>query len=318
MDDWRDVDLTFRRPVFRAARIAGFMILCGIMLVLFSLVTFFSTASAQPVDNQRLAPFIQSTTGDSASEGKAIFDEKCAGCHTVGNGKLVGPDLMDVTKRRDSQWIKDFIMDPAKMLASDPTAQQLLKENNNVSMPDLALSPEEIDLVFEYLSNPGAVPAAPAVVAPAGAGDPAVGLKLFTGEQLLTNGGPACMACHTVSGTGRLGGGGLGPDLTHVIQRLSEPGLTGALKTIAYPTMLGPFKNHPLTITEQADVIAFLKDADRSQKPVPVPSPGVLNGNSLMVFSIGVVAAGLLFGLLMFFWQRIKSRASLRLPVRKL
>lgn len=31
----------------------------------------------------------------SAEEGEQIFKQKCAGCHTIGGGRLVGPDLKE-------------------------------------------------------------------------------------------------------------------------------------------------------------------------------------------------------------------------------
>jgi mono/diheme cytochrome c family protein len=301
----------FRR-IFLPSRIAWAMIVCGFLMLLFSGMMLVPSVKAQPQADLAFRPLQQGAAG-----GKAIFDEKCAGCHTIGNGKLVGPDLKDVTKRRDADWIKNFLKDPPKMLASDPIAQQLLKENNNVSMPNMALTDDQIDQLVEFLTNPGAVPAAQAPAVAAGTGDPAAGRRLFTGEQALTNGGPHCVACHTVSGASSLGGGGLGPDLTHVVQRLGEPGLAGALKTIAYPTMLGPFKNRPLTTQEQVDVIAFLKESDRWQPPVAVITPGALSSSALIVLSIASAIAILLFGLLWFFWARMKKRFTPHLPVRK-
>lgn len=292
---------------------AGLMIATGLALVAFSIITIASTAQAEaPANHAGLA------VAQESSEGKAIFEEKCAGCHSIGGGKLVGPDLKDVTKRRDPQWIKSFISDPAKMIASDATAKQLLQENNNFTMPTLGLTENQVEALVEFLSNPGAMPAAPAAPAAAGLGDPAAGQRLFTGEMSLTGGGPACIACHTVSGAGGLGGGGLGPDLTHAYQRLGEPGLAAALKTIAFPTMLGPFQNHPLTAKEQADLVAFLKNSDRWQHPVPVFAPGALSTHALLVFAIGLGGAGLLFILLLVIWARLKKRFAPYLPVRKL
>ena len=45
-------------------------------------------------------------------------------------------------------------------------------------------------------------------------GNPEIGKDLFTGVTRFQNGGPPCMACHSVGGIGALGGGQLGPDLT--------------------------------------------------------------------------------------------------------
>lgn len=312
---WLDAKQARRREMggsILPSRVAWAMIGCGILMVVFSVVAILVPAvNAQPLAASSFQPFKQGAAG-----GKAIFDEKCVGCHSIGAGKLVGPDLKDVTKRRDTAWITSFLKDPAAMLASDPIAQQLLKENNNVAMPNMGLTDDQIAQLIEYLGNPGAVPAGQAAV-PAGMGDPANGRRLFTGELALTNGGPHCLACHNVGGASSLGGGGLGPDLTHVVARLGEPGLTGALKTIVYPTMLGPFKNRPLTAAEQADLVAYFKESDRWQPPVAVVTPGTFNLTALLVLSIGLVIAALLFGLLWYFWARMKKRYTSRLPIRK-
>ena len=37
--------------------------------------------------------------------GEQAFKTKCAACHTIGGGKLVGPDLKEVTTRRDDAWL---------------------------------------------------------------------------------------------------------------------------------------------------------------------------------------------------------------------
>jgi mono/diheme cytochrome c family protein len=253
----------------------------------------------------------------NATDGKVIFDEKCAGCHTIGGGKMVGPDLKGVTELRDLQWIKDFILDPAGMIASDPDAQQLYKEYNNFPMPDMGLTADQVDKVVAYLSNPGDEATAPPPTGMSSTGDPAVGKLLFTGEKALSNGGPSCISCHSVSSLGLLGGGGLGPDLTQVYQRFGEAGLASALNTLPFPTMIGPFQNHPLTVEEQADFIAYFKEVDQSQAVVPVIAPGTLTRQAQLFFGIAIVFAGILFALLWFLWVPLKKRYQPRLPVRK-
>jgi len=289
------------------------LIVAGLFLIA---ITGVSSASAERVSlpgSTSMEPLWQGDAG-----GKEIFDQKCAGCHSIGGGNRIGPDLQDIAKRRDLQWIKDFIIDPAKMIASDPTAQQLVKDFNNITMPNLGLSPNQVDELAQYLSNPGTAPSAPTSSSFMIPGDPAAGKKLFTGELAQINGGPACLSCHSVSGTGLLGGGALGPDLTHVVQRLGEPGLSAALKSIVFPTMVGPFQNRPLTPEEQANLVAFLRDSDQRQGPVNMVASGALTWQAILIFIIGLVGAGLLYGLLLFFWVTLKKRSIPHLPARKL
>ncbi len=198
-----------------------------------------------------------------AEKGEALFQQKCAACHTIGKGKLVGPDLQGVGQRVSRDWLEHFIAAPSKMSAAkDPIALKLLKEFN-MPMPDLGLSKEEVAAVVIYLEGPTEAehhaPGASQAVAtsPAQAGNGAVGKELFTGAVRLQNGGPGCMACHTVAGVGFLGGGSVGPDLTQVYQRFGRAGLASALGSLPFPTMQGVFRAKPLTQTEQADMLAF-------------------------------------------------------------
>ena len=255
--------------------------------------------------------------GQGGTDGETIFQTKCIACHTIGKGKLVGPDLKDVTARRNAQWLKSFIADPNKLFAADdPTAQQLLSGSNNVKMPALGLSAADVDALVAFLASAGS--AAGGATAPAGqavavAGDPAPGQRAFTGEMGLGNGGPACIACHAVSGIGSLGGGALGPDLTHVAQRYPGPGLAAVLGSIAFPTMAGPFANRPLTPPEQADLVAFLAQADQGQAPVRAFTAGAITANTWRLLAIGLAGTVALTALLALFWPRQRQSISARL-----
>lgn len=91
-------------------------------------------------------------------QGKAVFDAQCTACHTIGGGAIVGPDLQGVTERQDAAWLTRWISEPDKMLAEgDPIALQLLAESNNVPMPNLGLSPEDVENVLAYLADPSGV-----------------------------------------------------------------------------------------------------------------------------------------------------------------
>jgi mono/diheme cytochrome c family protein len=225
-----------------------------------------------------LSPAAAGAPRQAAQDGQALFQQKCAACHTIGGGKLVGPDLQGVVQRRDLGWLRSFIAAPDKMIAAgDPLAQQLLAENNQVPMPNLGLSTADVDALMAYLENPGqagAAPAAPGVVLPAGGVD--AGRRLFTGETFLSSGGPACLACHSVEGISALGGGSLGPDLTYVLTRYGDAGLAANLNQITFPTMIGPFLNKPLSPQEQADLIAYFQSTNTQPPAAASISPGSL------------------------------------------
>jgi cytochrome c551/c552 len=89
----------------------------------------------------------------SAEKGEEIFQGNCAGCHTIGKGTLVGPDLSGVTLRREENWLIRQIKDPDGLIAEkDPAALKLLKDFN-MPMVALGLSDTEIVAIISYLKN---------------------------------------------------------------------------------------------------------------------------------------------------------------------
>jgi mono/diheme cytochrome c family protein len=220
------------------------------------------------------APAVANAAGTDADAGKQIFQEKCTACHTVGNGPLVGPDLKGVTARRPREWLEQWIAAPDVMLAKkDPVAIDLLHQFHDVPMANLGLSASDVTAVLAFLETAAAQPSAPATAgqaatAPAVQGDPEIGKELFTGVTRFGNGGPPCMACHSVGGIGALGGGQLGPDLTGVGERYGgAAGLNAFVAGTPTPTMKAVWSQHPLTTEERASVVAFLGQAGVSQRP---------------------------------------------------
>jgi nitrite reductase (NO-forming) len=103
-------------------------------------------ASAQPTDPEAL-------------RGKQDFESKCFACHSMGHGKKLGPDLAGVSKRRSVDWLTRWLKSPEKMLESDADAKALLKENNNVPMPNQNLSEQEVRQYLKYFQWYDAQPA---------------------------------------------------------------------------------------------------------------------------------------------------------------
>ncbi|MGK0137733.1 MAG: mono/diheme cytochrome c family protein, partial [Algoriphagus sp.] len=55
--------------------------------------------------------------GDAAL-GEKIFKNNCAACHAYDNNVIVGPGLQGIEERRDYDWIKAWINNPAAVIAS--------------------------------------------------------------------------------------------------------------------------------------------------------------------------------------------------------
>jgi len=87
-----------------------------------------------------------------ASEGEQAYQQKCMACHTIGGGRLVGPDLKGVNALRDHDWLVRWIVEPDKMLAEgDALAKQLLQEYNNIPMPNFGVSEAEAKNILAYI-----------------------------------------------------------------------------------------------------------------------------------------------------------------------
>ena len=83
--------------------------------------------------------------------GQAIFEQKCKSCHSIGDGRIVGPDLKGITEREERDWLIRFIVSPDELIAQgDPIAKQLVEEYG-IPMPNMGLSEPEAEEVLAYI-----------------------------------------------------------------------------------------------------------------------------------------------------------------------
>jgi mono/diheme cytochrome c family protein len=199
----------------------------------------------------------------------AFFKQNCASCHTIGGGRLTGPDLKDVAARRDRAWLVQFLQGPKAMIDSgDPYAAKLQQDARGVVMPNIAgMTPQQAQSLLDLIGVESKLPRSQFAGVqisdrPLTTHDVEKGKLIFRGEQVLSNGGPACISCHTVKGLTLLGGGRLGPDLTRVYERLQgRKGLAAWLSSPASPTMAPVFKEHAIQSDEILSLIALFEDS---------------------------------------------------------
>lgn len=237
--------------------------------------------------------------------GEATFKESCSSCHTIGRGKLVGPDLANVEKRRPLDWILKFVKSSQTVVHSgDKYADSLFKAFNQMIMPDHpTFTDDQIKGILAYISAQGSAPATTTTGAIALKGNSNRGRNLFDGKIRFTNRGAACNSCHNVDMKGFISGGALGKDLTHVITRLSGPGVAGIVSGLPFPQMKATYGTRPVTDQEIADITAFLTAAD---KPAPPRTFTSNVGSYLLVWgTAGFVILLILFSL---FWMKRKNR----------
>lgn len=264
------------------------------LLILIPLVVLYLATDALSASSTR----VYAATSDEP--GQTLFEQKCLACHNIGGGQKVGPDLKGITAKRDRDWLIRFITTPDKLIAQgDPIARQLVTEFG-IPMPNLGLSADEAKAVLAYIEAQSQTEATPVLTSgqktPAAlTGDAGAGSNIFMGRTALKNGGPACLSCHNVSGSGLIGGGSVAKDLTMTYSVVGETGVLAILKTTPFPMMKEVYAVQPLTDDEIVNVAAFLRDAGST--------PSTSAQNPMLFFIISGVGTVLVIGIFQFLWR---------------
>lgn len=225
---------------------------------------------------------VEPAPAPAAATGAQAFRASCAGCHTIGGGATVGPDLAGVSEWRPRDFIIRYTVEPDVMLAEGHPVALELAAAWPVRMPNLGLSRAQAERILEYIDqasaalapppDPGVTPPAEAALpaAPALVGEPGRGADLFTGRIRFANHGASCVSCHTAAGAGPFGGGTLARDLSDLHARLGDSGVTGVLGALtAFPLKAEIFQGKPLLDQEKADLLAFFQASAASTEPPP-------------------------------------------------
>ena len=89
--------------------------------------------------------------------GEQLYRTRCVTCHSLTGNELagaLGPDLLGVTKKRDMQWLLNWLKAPDQMLEKkDPIAMALYKKYKNLAMPNMRLNKEEALALLDYIGN---------------------------------------------------------------------------------------------------------------------------------------------------------------------
>lgn len=232
----------------------------------------------------------------SPQEAVGFFRQNCVSCHTIGGGRLTGPDLKDVTQRKDRAWLVQWLQNPKAMIdGGDPYAVKLLQDSRGVVMPTVAaMTPAVAQSLLDLIEAESKLPKSQFVGSqisdrPFTAQDSDEGKALFKGMKALNGGGPACISCHTFRGIGGLGGGNLGPDLSLVYERLQgRKGLSAWLLNPASPTMQPIFRTRPLQPEEILPLVALFEDS--AKKGGADESPASMN---FLLLGLGGAVLGL-------------------------
>ncbi|MFO0981315.1 MAG: c-type cytochrome [Planctomycetota bacterium] len=202
-----------------------------------------------------------------SEEAVQFFKQNCTSCHTIGGGRLAGPDLKDAGKRQAREWHLRYLQNPKAMIDSgDAYAQKIFEEARGVYMPTVPGMTRDraaslLDLIdAESLLEKSQFLGSQVSDRPLTAADVTAGEALFRGATRIASGAPPCISCHTVNGIGGFGGGSLGPDLTSVYARLEgRKSLAAWLSSPPALTMQPVFGKQPLSAEEVLALVAYLK-----------------------------------------------------------
>ena len=100
-----------------------------------------------PIKSVKLDPTLDKKM---ITEGKGIFNDKCALCHELDQLKI-GPPLRNITKDRAPEYIMNLLLNTEAMQKADPNVKALIKKFNNIIMIDPALNEAKARSVVEYL-----------------------------------------------------------------------------------------------------------------------------------------------------------------------
>ncbi len=237
------------------------------------------------------------------------FNTICLACHSVGQGRRVGPDLQGVTQRRTEEWLMKFIKSSQTMIKEGDEVAKALFAEYAVPMPDSTYSEAEIKAIIKLLASgwtTGGGQAGAAVAAAEPEPTPEeirLGRELFHGGTKLTNGGPTCSSCHHVpQDHAVIGGGILAKELSTAFTRLGGPGIKAILSAPPFPVMQEAYAKRPLTPDETAALGGYLKNVSKSPQSFDQPREDMLK---LLLGGIGGLA--LLMVLYSFTWRRRKK-----------
>jgi mono/diheme cytochrome c family protein len=259
----------------------------------------------------------QLDTAWAQEPGEELYLTMCAACHTIGGGRLVGPDLENVHNRRSGEWLEKFVTSSGSLISSgDAEAVALFEEYNSMPMPDFPISNQQVQQIVDYVKSMSSdatdsvaddvveetspVEAEQMAVAPSEE-NVLMGQGLFQGTRRFQNNGPTCNSCHDVRNDAVIGGGILAAELTTVFSRMGGAGVKAILGQAPFPVMQAAYKDKALTENEITYLVAFLQSANEQHLFHQPRDYGI------GLFVSGLIGAGILFVFFGLLWRGRKT-----------
>ncbi len=214
-----------------------------------------------------------------AEDGKSLFTKLCTPCHTIGRGRLVGPDLQNITATKKRSWLIPFIQSSQTVISGgNKEAKALFEKFNKIMMPDQHLSNAQVESILGYIESQSSADkqanvqtSAVDMLSTTTNKNVSEGLLLFSGKKGLKNGGIVCISCHTIKDDKLFSGGTLAKELTQSYGTMGSAGISAILQSPPFPAMAETYKNNPLTKEEILNLTAYLRSVNKNhyyQHPV--------------------------------------------------
>lgn len=221
----------------------------GIFFILAGVFSAFAETESE-VKKEEVAPAAPKVAlADAVDAPAKYFFYRCAGCHTVGGGKLSGPDLIASTRWADGDL---------------KAAVKRMEKNVGV------ITPEQIDQIVQFMKSPDVseritkqkqiIEASRRAALPPASFE--MGQRLFRGQKGLQNGGLACIACHRVKNEG----GTLGPNLTLLKEKLSGVAMQSAIENSSYKMMRPIYEHRKITAEEAMHLAEYLSHPEKIEE----------------------------------------------------
>lgn len=246
-----------------------------------------------------------------AEDNAGLFDQKCAGCHTIGGGNTVGPDLSASTKWLPSDLAKsikdmeknvgpltsgevdglvEFLKGKQSSAQASTSAKAAPGGQGQAGTPDGAPQTVPVQGAEPAGAVSGSGGSAPDTVTIQPLVEPASkerGARLFSGSEALANGGLSCIACHSIDGNG----GTMSVDLSEIYKKMTPQALASACEKTPFKLMKTAYKDHPVEHQEALDLSAYLTSLkEPHEKPTETPVTLIAFLFSGIVFA--VIAVG--------------------------
>ncbi|MBA4849120.1 cytochrome c [Emticicia sp. BO119] len=136
-------------------------ILYALSIIIFTATAFYYINQDNPPQQSSVNHVLESPVteniqlSESATKGMEMFKGSCAQCHTITTEVMVGPGLQGIEERRNIKWIREWIRNSPKVIASkDKYAVELFNRYNKTQMSTFPnLKDEDIDAILNYIEE---------------------------------------------------------------------------------------------------------------------------------------------------------------------